>query len=113
MPFVRLCPVLASLLLNFFVALSSLFLLTCRCSNPGRASVINIDAAAEPEQTHILMRQSLCDLLTADFFPNLLSTNTLEEPTFKEIVVLYRTKEQADKAVRAALRILLGWGHHL
>lgn len=65
-----------------------------------RHKTVVVDAAAEPEQTHVVVRQSLHDQLSASFLQTLFSRVDLQEPTFKEIVVIYRTKEQSEEGVR-------------
>ena len=64
-----------------------------------RRKEIVVDATAEPQQANVVVRQSLRDELSASFLPTLLSRNDLQEPTFKEIVVIYRTKAQAEAGV--------------
>jgi hypothetical protein len=66
-----------------------------------RHKTVVVEAGAEPEQTQVVVRQSLRDQLSASFLPTLFSRVDLQEPTFKEIVVIYRTKEQSEEGVRA------------
>lgn len=49
-----------------------------------------LDEPDAPSQEMVLTRQSLKDTLDEAFFTNVLAWNELQEPTFNELVVIYR-----------------------